>query len=453
MPNLLASLTAAAGTMKAFESAMAVVQNNVTNASTPGYARQQMDLVALAFQPELELSGGVQARSMVSSRDDYAERSVRQRAQGWGRLSQLASGLSQVEPVFDLADGSGIAGALSQLSSAFSQLGVTPNDLTARQNVIGAAQDVARSFNFTGQSLAQVSEHTDREIRSVVDSINRIAGDIRDLNAQLRGDYRTQSDAGVNARMYASLEELSTLVDFNAIHQPDGTVTVLIGGQVPLVIGDKTFAISADFSGARTDILDYSGKSVGGTLTEGQLGGLLELANDKIPSYIADVNRLAAGFADTVNGILAGGLDLNGQPPIVDLFQYDGQLGAAVTLGVTNITPDQIAAASAGTPGGNGNALDLAEMDGSKQIDGYTFTEFYGNIAARAGRDLSAAQEDESSQSLLLTQARTLHDDVSGVNLDQEAASLLEFQRGYEAAAQMIRILQSLTDEVFNMLR
>lgn len=453
MSNLLASLTSAAQSMKAFETALSVVENNVVNASTPGYARQHVDLVALAFQPDLELSGGVDAGTPISTRDDYTERAVRQRAATYGELAQLAAGLSQVEPVFDVTEGSGIAGSLSDLYSAFSRLAVTPNDVTARENVIGRARDVARTFNFTAESLAEVREQTRREARAVVQAINQVAENIRELNISIRSDYRTQSDAGINARVYAALEELAGLVDFNALHQPDGSVTVLLGGQVPLVIGDRSFPISADVSAADLQILDYEGNRVGGKLTSGRLGGLLDVANDKVPSYFADLDRLAQSFADRVNGILAVGVDRNGLPPAVDLFTYDIAFGAAATLAVTGITADEIAAASAAAPGGNVNALDLAGLASAPEVDGLTFTEFYGNASARVGRDLAAARGDERSQELLLSQARTLRDEASGVNLDEEAARLLEYQRGYNAAAQMISILNELTDEVFRILR
>jgi len=453
MSNLLASLTMAARSMQCFDTALATIQNNVINASTPGYAKQHVDLVSLRFQPELNLPGGVEARSLVSTRSNYSEQTVRERAESFGRYAQLSSGLSQVEPIFDVTEGSGIAGSISGLLSAFSQLAVTPNDATARRNVIGRAEDVARSFNFTARSLAQADEQIDQELRSVVAAINGLAGHIRDLNVELRSDFRNRNDAGVNARLYASLEELAELVDFTALQQPDGTVSILLGDQVPLVLSDRTFELSADVSGAQAEILDYNGDPVGAKLTEGKIGGLLELTNVLLPSYVADLNRLAEGFADKINTALAAGLDINGQAPAIDLFQYDANLGAAITLAITTITTDDIAAAAAGDPGGNGNALDLTELTTSKEIDGLTFTEFYGTLGSRVGRDLAAADEDERTQSLLLSQARTLRDEVSGVNLDEEAASLIEFQRSYQAAAQLIRVLNDLSLEAINILR
>ena len=188
--------------------------------------------------------------------------------------------------VFDISEGSGIAGAINGIYDAFSQLGVTPNDNTARQNVISRAQDIARNFNFTATSLIQMEGNTKHEIRGVVEEVNRIATSIRDLNVELRQDYRKRADAGVDARINATLEELAELVGFNALRQDDGSITVLLGGQVPIVIGDKTFAISEDFSGSQVNILNFEGTSITSVLQEGKLGGLLEMSNTLLPSYL-----------------------------------------------------------------------------------------------------------------------------------------------------------------------
>ncbi len=439
--------------MKAFEKALSVVQNNVTNASTPGYVRQQADLIALAFQPDLELTGGVRTGSLLSSRSIFSERAVWQQAEHHGRQSQVADGLVRIEPVFDISDGSGIASSIDKLYASFSQLSVTPNSTPARQNVIDRAKAVAETFNGAARSLSEAADHTRREARSVVEQINRIASDIRELNVEFRRDYRQQEDAGLKARLYTALEKLSALVDFNALPQEDGSMTILLGGQTPLVIGDKTFAVEVDLSGSRVEILDFNGKTITGQVRQGRLEGLIELSNDLLPSYSAKLNRLAAAFADGVNAELAQGVDQNGLPPTEDLFTYAAPDNAALTLSVTGITPDQIAAADPTEPGGNGNALKLASLATARKIDDFTYTEFYGQISAQAGRDLAAAREGEHTRALLLSQAQNLRDEKSAVNLDEEAALLMQYQQAYRASAQLVSVLNEMTDVVLGLLR
>jgi flagellar hook-associated protein 1 FlgK len=250
----------------------------------------------------------------------------------------------------------------------------------------------------------------------------------------------------------SALEQLSQLVNFTALQQPDGSVTIYIGGQTPLVVGDQTYAIHGDFSSPQTAIDSNTGADITGLLTGGQLGALLDDKNNIVPSYITNLNTLAQGFADQVNTVLDSGVDQNGAAPATDLFTYDGGKGAALTLGVNPLTPDQIAAALPEAPGGNGNALNLANLANTKTISGYTFAQYYGNIGASVGNDVASATSSQATQASLLNQAQTLRQQVSGVSLDAEAQNLMEYQRAYQAISKMIGVVNSLTDTLMNMV-
>lgn len=82
---LLASLSASGGALNAFGKALEVMQNNVGNASTPGYVRQDLELLSVRFDPESGLGGGVKAGRMTSARSEYAEQSVRRGVASQGR--------------------------------------------------------------------------------------------------------------------------------------------------------------------------------------------------------------------------------------------------------------------------------------------------------------------------------------------------------------------------------
>ena len=124
MSNLFASLLSASGALRAFDRSLATVQNNVTNASTPGYAKQRQVLNALEFQPERGLPGGVSAGERVSARDEYTERLVRDQQNEYGQAQQLKVSLSDMEPILDVTGQAGVPYALSQLFQSFSLLSV-----------------------------------------------------------------------------------------------------------------------------------------------------------------------------------------------------------------------------------------------------------------------------------------------------------------------------------------
>jgi flagellar hook-associated protein 1 FlgK len=62
-------------------------------------------------------------------------------------------------------------------------------------------------------------------------------------------------------------------------------------------------------------------------------------------------------------------------------------------------------------------------------------------------------RQEEARSNLLVTQARDLRTQLSGVSFDEEAVKLVEFQRAYEANAQVVKIVDEMIESVISMLR
>jgi flagellar hook-associated protein 1 FlgK len=478
MANLLASLSAAGSSLSALERALEVTQNNVTNASTPGYARQTLVLEAASFSADGSLAGGVTAGVVTSSRDDYAEQEVWSRLESLGYYTQKQTTLDAVENCFDVGEAGGLSENMSSLFQSFSAWSASPDSTTARDAVLDAADQVAKSFQETASSLSRISSQTDRQLEETVARIDELAGVVAECNAaQLRSG---SEDAGVDARLHAALEELAEVAEFTALQEADGTYTLLLGGQAPLVSGETVHEVSLSFSASEDDsavypnaastarILDAAGNDITDQLSEGQLGALLDTRNRLLPSLVGDayqpgeLNRLAQEMADQINQLLTSGQvseDSAAQSGVA-LFTYDADnpTACAATLAVNpSITSDQLAAIETGPPYvSNGIALKLAEFGstggGTGQIDDLGFADFYADLAAEVGREVSATQDGVDLQSQLVAQARTLRDETSAVSLDDEAVILVEFQRAYEAAAKMISVLDELMETTVNLI-
>lgn len=452
MSGLLSSLLNASGALRTFDRALATTQNNVVNASTPGYARQRLTLYAQPFQPESGIMGGVSSGELQTARDQWAERSVRRDLNEFGRTEQFQAGLERLEPLFSVDGETGVPGALNQLFQSFSALSVTPNDGTARREVLTRADQLAGRIRDTAASLAEAHAGLDGELRNAAGEVNRIAARIAEANRYISGDFRSGTDPNLDANMHAALEQLAQYTDYTALRQEDGRVTILLGGgRTQLVMGDESYPIGADTGIGAARILDGSGRDITDQIGSGRLRGLVDLKNSAYPEYQVELDSLAAGLAGIVNTILAGGLDQAGAAG-APLFAVDGPGGAARNLRVVMTDPAALAAAR-GSAGGNGNALELAALEGSRAIDDLTFTQFYGSLAAKAGRALSDARSGSETSQLLLEQSRTLRDEASRVSLDEEAVNLIEFQRAYQAAAKLITVLDELTETTLNMLR
>jgi flagellar hook-associated protein 1 FlgK len=82
-----------------------------------------------------------------------------------------------------------------------------------------------------------------------------------------------------------------------------------------------------------------------------------------------------------------------------------------------------------------------------------TFLEFYSSVARQVGDDVRSARQEETRANLLVTQARDLRQQLSGVDFDEEAVKLVQFQRAYEANAQVVKVVDELIESVISMLR
>ena len=118
--SLQSSLLNAAGALHAFSRVLDVTQNNVANASTPGYAKQTQTLSAVPFGPATGGMGGVRAGEIQSARSQFAEQAVRRESTYMGWSGQQVDSLTSAQSAFDISEDSGIAGALNQIYSSFS---------------------------------------------------------------------------------------------------------------------------------------------------------------------------------------------------------------------------------------------------------------------------------------------------------------------------------------------
>ena len=100
-----------------------------------------------------------------------------------------------------------------------------------------------------------------------------------------------------------------------------------------------------------------------------------------------------------------------------------------------------IAPNSAGV-GDNRNALALADLQlgGSLEGGAASFEDAYGQEITRIGVLTRQAGINTDAQQAVHDQVKQARETVSGVNLDEEAADLLKYQRAYQAAAQMLAV-------------
>ena len=99
----------------------------------------------------------------------------------------------------------------------------------------------------------------------------------------------------------------------------------------------------------------------------------------------------------------------------------------------------------------NRNARALMELADRPLVDGYTYNSAFAQLLSDVGVRTQAVQASASLSETVLNDARAARAEVSGVNLDEEAARLLQYQQAYQAAAKLMQTAQSMFETVLQM--
>src|SRR5579863_634232 len=187
MSSLNASLATALSGLIADQGAMAATTNNVANVNTPGYSREEAVLVAsdpVVVDP-LTFGSGVTLQSIESIRDPILESQIQQETQTQGQLNTLVSALQQTQVNFTRNTGADIGTQISNFFSSVNQLATDPADLSLRQGVLTAADNLATSFNVTANHLTAQRTSLDGSVQQTVGQINQLTQQIAQLNGQI----------------------------------------------------------------------------------------------------------------------------------------------------------------------------------------------------------------------------------------------------------------------------
>ena len=115
--------------------------------------------------------------------------------------------------------------------------------------------------------------------------------------------------------------------------------------------------------------------------------------------------------------------------------------------------PNLISTGKGLLPGDNSVALAMNQLqfEPSMQGESTTFDEFYNGTLAELGLMINRSHEELRNQKLILDQFQKLRDEVSSVNMDEEVADMVQYQRGYEAAAKFVTSVDEMTKTVIDM--
>jgi flagellar hook-associated protein 1 len=333
--SLNGTLSSATRSLSAFEQALEVVQNNISNAATPHYARARTVLSPVVLPRQSTAPGlGVDVIATQELRDRFLEVQVLGARQQTSLYEKAKSILDQVEVSFPLEGAGTIGKGVDSFFASLASLSVNPADANLRAEVLRTTSEVATAFRGAEEDLAARSRQLEAEAFSLVGSVNTLLSEAAQLSAN-RINAAGEVNLSNETRLTQVYNDLSELLNFNVLRQSDGTISLTAEG-APLLVGVTAFPISASISQGRLVISGGGGRDITADIEGqgGQLGAILEARNQTIPGFHAEINRLAKAVADQVNEQQARGVDLTGLPG-QPLFTYasSSYTGAGRTAG------------------------------------------------------------------------------------------------------------------------
>lgn len=440
--------------------ALNATSQNVANVMTSGYTRQGVLLASLKpAYSGLSAGSGVEVSALTRFADSYKSQQMWRAASGLGQYNVAQPYLTQLEQVMGDTS-SGLNSGLDAFFSALNAASVAPTSSPLRQQVITTGEALAQRFNSLNQVLSNQRSSVQQQRSAAVGQINTLTTDVAALNKQIAGALA----AGVNAsglidERDLKIDSLASLVGVQVVDQNDGTRSVSLRSGQPLVVGGLAATLGVTKPGS-AQVLNVSFAKESFKLPVsglgGQLGGLDELENGVLVPTMQSVTDMASQMATAFNTQLAAGFDINGNPG-KPLFIFD----ASSVTGMLRVDPTVSAqdlgfSSDASLPGDSSNLQALIATQQASLTLPFLGTASLGDAVTQlVGKLGMASQQNQTSLKTAQTVRSQSEDSwasTSGVNQDEEAMNLVQYQQMYKSNMKVIAVANELFDATLSML-
>jgi flagellar hook-associated protein 1 FlgK len=462
--------------LDADQSALSIVANNVANANTTGYTEETPNFVenSPVTVDGVSSGAGVTETGATSVRDRVLEERLNQQQQLASASGSRLTALDTLQALFTPSSGSSstagnIGSDISSFFSSFSSLEAKPSDSSLRQAVLSAATTLAGDISSAADSVNAQRSALDQEAAGVTGQVNALTSAIAQLNLQIESTS-PDADAGtLEDQRQQDLSQLSQLIGINQITTENNGLSVTTASGQLLVSGGSNFQLTTGTVGGVTDFFVGTTNITSGlTSGGGKLGGYLTARDQDIPGVLSSLDTLAYDISTAVNTQNNAGTDLDGNtgvavPPSavassLDIFSAPPNLatgsatGSAAAMSVVMTDPNEISAAALGQGSGDStNAAAMANLANQAIVGSQTAINYYSNFVTALGSTVSGVQTENTAQNASVTQLQTQNDALSSVNLNDEASTLQQFERSYQAASQVFTILNTIMASALNL--
>ena len=490
--GLVGALSIASGGLANINGELALISQNVVNASTPQYAAE------LSTQSSVTADGeglGVHSGPAIRLVDAGLQASVFNENSVVSGLQAKQTALQSIDAVQGTpGQNNDIASLLANVENQFSTLLNDPSNQAQQSQVVSAAQSLAKQINTLSNTYTAQRQAAQDSLVGAMGTLDNTLDNIGTLNQQIIAAKSVgHSTADLENERDAAVQTLSQLVSVKTLAQQNGDmlVTTSAGLMLPtrdaarqLVTSDASIGTGSWYPGGGIPAITLGGADVTGQFQGGRIGADIELRDNTLPTCQAELDEFSQNLASR---FAAQGLALFTDPagavPVsVGLPVQSGYVGFAATIQVNpavQTDPSLVRDGTGGPPTGLAgyNVVIQKILDytfGAEQSPGvpqpashtgglgpsgtlkapYTAPPTIGGIAATLVA--SQAQESASTSSQLSTEQAvqtTLANKLaagSGVSMDTEMSNMIALQDAYGANARVLTTVQSMWTQLLN---
>jgi flagellar hook-associated protein 1 FlgK len=329
--SLFGSINMAGNTLQAAQIGLQVVGQNIANANTPGYIREEVVLTPAPTQRlgNVILGLGVQVDGVIQIVDQFLEERLREAISDRARSANEEQAYLQIESIINELSENDLSTSLSRFFGSIAEIANQPENRAVRNLAVLNGEILAGDIVRMANRVVQIRLELDNQVQIMADDINRLTREISELNvriAETEGGGTSSSDAvGLRDARQAALAELSEIVDIRSEEQLSGGVSVHIG---------STYLV---FEGIQRDVEIQKSSDRGitvSTIVVVDTQSSLESASGKLAGVTAARDQIVGGFLDSLddfaktlavefNKIYASGQGLSGFQSLTSEFGVD----------------------------------------------------------------------------------------------------------------------------------
>lgn len=320
--SLNGALSTAARSLDVFSLGIQLAGNNIANANTPGFVRDELRVApSPAFRSGSVLIGsGVTAQGVRQQLDTYLETRIHTANTDHGRTSVRRDVYQQLELALNELGDQGLSADLQEFSSSLSRLANNPSDAGTRQSTIQAGARLASEFRSIRSQITELQSNQSGQIQNLVDEANSLISTIEKLNPQISVSEANGLDAndasGLRLQRLNALNRLSEIIPIRVQEQPSGAIDLYTGSDYLILDGHsqrlKTIQDTSATSAVVSTQVVLTGNDAPLNRLSGELQGRIEARDTVLGGFLQQLDQTAASVIEQVNRIHAGGQGLAG---------------------------------------------------------------------------------------------------------------------------------------------